>query len=267
MKIQSQVGILFILSAIIIAILIPTQLFEGQGVSNAQDETSPATIQFTGDVTALGLDVIVVNGLTVNVSELDTNISVALGTTVSISGNLLSDGTIIATTMTQVEININTDDDDVPEVTETPAPEVTEVPSPEATEEPSSDGGIIIVIEGPVQAININVITIYNIDIELDADDPILTVIQIGDVIRIEGNIGDLGDKIVIINVINIIFINIEIYVDNDSGQAWRDSGSCQNAPPPWAPAHGWRRKCEGGGKSNPGGSSGKGKGGSKSKS
>jgi hypothetical protein len=32
--------------------------------------------------------------------------------------------------------------------------------------------------------------------------------------------------------------------VDN---QVWRDDNECGNPPPPWAPAHGWRRKCGGG--------------------
>ena len=32
------------------------------------------------------------------------------------------------------------------------------------------------------------------------------------------------------------------------TGEAWRDRGNCSNPPPPWAPAHGWRRRCEGGG-------------------
>jgi hypothetical protein len=129
------------------------------------------------------------------------------------------------------------------EVTQTPAPEATV----EVTVEPGP--GIIIVIEGPVEEVNVNIITIYDIDIRVDADDPVLTVIRIGDVLRIEGELtGDDDDDDTTINLvaINIIFINVEVFVVD--GQVWRDSGNCGDGPPPWAPAHGWRRRCEGNG-------------------
>src|SRR5690606_15355641 len=42
-----------------------------------------------------------------------------------------------------------------------------------------TDLPVTIVIEGPVETININIITIYGIEIEINPDDPILTVIQI----------------------------------------------------------------------------------------
>ncbi len=122
-----------------------------------------------------------------------------------------------------------------PEITPEVTPEIT--PSPEQTEIPTE---IYIVIEGPVQVIVNNVIIIYGFEIELDDDDPILTVIQIGDIIRIEGV--DTG-TIIIASV--IIIVNVEVYIEN--GEVWRGD-NCQNPPPPWAPAEGWRRRCEGGG-------------------
>jgi hypothetical protein len=122
--------------------------------------------------------------------------------------------------------------------------------------EPESDLPITIVIEGPVESININIIVIYGIQIELDDDDPLLTVIQIGDILRIEGDVDDLADgNTIIIIAITVIFINIDVVVDNDSGTVWRDSGNCDNPPPPWAPANGWRRRCEGGGSGSGSGS------------
>lgn len=145
-----------------------------------------------------------------------------------------------------------------PEVTETPAPEVTETPSPEATETPepetTPEAGqtpIIIVIEGPVQEINVNIITIFDIDIELEIDDPVLTVIQVGDVIRVEGELFDRGTTIIIVAV-TIVFVEIDIVIND--GIIWRDPGDCSNPPPPWAPADGWRRRCEGGGSGGGGG-------------
>src|SRR5690606_21840366 len=50
------------------------------------------------------------------------------------------------------------------------------------------DCGTAIVVEGPVTAIELNIIIINEIRIWLDPDDPLLTVIQIGDVLRVEGH-------------------------------------------------------------------------------
>ncbi|NWF70225.1 MAG: hypothetical protein HXY40_14155, partial [Chloroflexi bacterium] len=30
------------------------------------------------------------------------------------------------------------------------------------------------------------------------------------------------------------------------TGEVWRDDGSCNNPPPDWAPAVGWRQRCQG---------------------
>ena len=101
---------------------------------------------------------------------------------------------------------------------------------------------VTIIIEGPVQEININIITIYDFDIEIDIDDPILNVVQIGDFIRVEGDLVTGGDTIVVIAIfVTIIDVDVVINVDGD---IWRDPGNCDNPPPPWAPAHGWRRRC-----------------------
>jgi hypothetical protein len=123
-----------------------------------------------------------------------------------------------------------------PEVTATPIPESTL--QAEVTIEPLDTA---IVIEGPVEAINGNIVTIYGIDIELAPDDALLLVIQVGDVIRVEGN--PKGGDTVIVVAVNVLFINVDVVIQD--GQVWRDDGNCNNPPPPWAPAHGWRRRCE----------------------
>lgn len=102
------------------------------------------------------------------------------------------------------------------------------------------DDDVIIIIEGPVDRIDGNTIIIFGFPVVLDPDDPRLTVIQVGDIIRIEGN-DDGGLLIAIV----FVFTNVEIFVNN--GIVWRDSGACGNPPPPWAPAWGWRARCEGG--------------------
>lgn len=69
---------------------------------------------------------------------------------------------------------------------------------------------IVIIIEGPVEAINTNIVTIYDLDIEIDVSDPILIDLEIGDILRIEGDVFEDSDTIVII-AINVIIINITI--------------------------------------------------------
>jgi hypothetical protein len=142
----------------------------------------------------------------------------------------------------QLTVNCEADVEETPEVT----PEITATPdvTPEATPESTPNPGglpITIVIEGPVQAININIITIYNINIQLDPNDPNLQLIQIGDIVHIDGNTQELNGTIIIV-AINIIIINVD--VDPGTGEIWRDNGNCSNPPPPWAPAHGWHRRC-----------------------
>lgn len=130
-----------------------------------------------------------------------------------------------------------------PTVTGTP-PTATPTPTGTLTPEATDDGlPVIIVIEGPVKEININIITIYNIKIEVDVNDPILTVIRVGDFIRVEGDIVSTGATIVIV-AINIIIVDTDVVVV-DGGLVWRDDGGCGNPPPDWAPANGWRRRCQ----------------------
>jgi hypothetical protein len=127
--------------------------------------------------------------------------------------------------------------EETPEATLEATPEVT----PEATTVPGTLP-ITIVIEGPVEAININIITIYNINIQLKDDDPSLNIIQVGDIVHVDGDTEELNGTIIII-AINIVIVNVD--VNPDSGEFFRDNGNCSNPPPPWAPAHGWHRRCD----------------------
>lgn len=147
-----------------------------------------------------------------------------------------------------------------PQPTTQGTPAATSSPTSQSTRRPGGDDGrpVTIVIEGPVQTINLNIITIYNINIELRPDDSNLRIMQVGDRVRIEGSRrdddddddDDNSDRIVIVAV-NVIILNVEVNID---GQIWRDDNStCSNPPPPWAPANGWRRRC--GTNLNPGGS------------
>lgn len=212
-----------------------------------------ATIEFTGVISAVNGTVIVVNGINVETASATLTGLLETGSTVQVSGILQPDAKVVAVVIIVIDIETT------PEAT-APAEGTAEAtqPAPETTPIVDDDT-IIIIIEGPVEAINVNIITIYGIQIELDPNDPNLTVIQIGDVIRVEGAYSG-GDGITIVIVaITIIFIDVDVFILD--GEIWRDDGGCQNGPPPWAPANGWRRRCEGGGGSG-GGRGGSGRGG-----
>ncbi len=162
-------------------------------------------------------------------------------------GQLTVGCSLPATVTPTPEATMEATSESTPEATPVVTPVATVEMTPEATPESTAQPGapIIIVIEGPVQAININIITIFDINIELDPDDPNLTIIQIGDILHIEGTPqGSVVTGNITIIAITVIIINVE--VDSSTGQVWRDdNNSCGNPPPPWAPANGWRRRCE----------------------
>jgi hypothetical protein len=85
--------------------------------------------------------------------------------------------------------------------------------------------------------------TIYNIPVVFAPDDPLLSVIVIGDIVRIEAGTVDQGG-VVVIEAVNVTVVNIDVVV-SEGGQVWRDNGSCSNPPPDWAPAVGWRARCQ----------------------
>jgi hypothetical protein len=127
------------------------------------------------------------------------------------------------------------------------SPETTALVQAEVTEEPDQDiGPAEVVVVGPVAQIQDNIIVIYDFEFVLEPDDPLLTAIQVDDVVRIEGDIDEQGGSFVV-TAIDITVISTDIYIGDD-GSVWRDTDNCQNPPPPQAPAHGWRERCEGSG-------------------
>ena len=164
------------------------------------------TIQLVGVIDEINGTIIDISGVQVDVST--SNMSVAelqVGMTVSVSGTVV-DGVVSATTIVIIAL---------PTETATPDPEVTEEtptePQPTATTAPISDVPLVV-IEGPVQEINVNFITIFDIDIQVDSGDPVLTQIRLGDVIRIEGATEIEGDTIIIVAV-NITIIQVQAVV------------------------------------------------------
>ena len=106
----------------------------------------------------------------------------------------------------------------------------------------AEDLPVTVIIVGPVEAIHDNIIVVYGSEIALDPNDPLLTAIELGDVVRVEGDLEE--GETVFIRAVVVIIENVDVFV-GDSGDVWRDDSSCGNPPPPWAPAHGWRRRCD----------------------
>ncbi len=126
-----------------------------------------------------------------------------------------------------------------------PTPTNTPTPGPSPTPTSTSPSAVTIIVEGPVQAINVNIITIYNININVNPQDTVLTHVHIGDFVRVEGNTV-AGTTVLVVQAVNIFVVNVNTIVTNNNVVVWTDDGkNCNNAPPPWAPANGWRRRCE----------------------
>ncbi|MEO8393680.1 MAG: hypothetical protein ABI700_11880, partial [Chloroflexota bacterium] len=145
-----------------------------------------------------------------------------------------------------------------PTITASPIVLPTETLTAASTSVPSLP--VTIVVEGPIQSINGNTIIIFDLTIVLSNAD--LALVHVGDIVRVEGNY--LADSQVIIAVRVTVLRNTPIpstgFETNPStGQTWTDPGNCSNPPPPWAPANGWRRRCQGA--PSPGNSGGNGMG------
>ncbi|MEL6150215.1 MAG: hypothetical protein AAFV33_14330 [Chloroflexota bacterium] len=117
-----------------------------------------------------------------------------------------------------------------PTVTQTRQPAATQIATttPPPTEMlPASSDPVQITIEGPVTAIAGNIVTIFDQMLTLPAASPALTVLQIGDTIRVEAEHRE-GETI----IATVTFISVEVIIDGE--RAWRDSGTCENPPPDW---------------------------------
>lgn len=202
---------------LVMMVSVATLLYGDTQLIQAQDDA----IEFPGEIMAINGNVIIVGGIAVDVSDAVLPLDdLTVGMTVQIIGTR-QDQTITAT------IVVITDYGDVAtpvtettqEVTPEPVATATVEPTPEITPDDTDDDTVdgipIIVIEGPVEAISVNFITIFDIDIEVDPTDPVLTQIRIGDTVRVEGESSFNNNTIVIIAV-NITIVQTTIVVINN---------------------------------------------------
>lgn len=134
-------------------------------------------------------------------------------------------------------------------LTATASSTTTATPSATATPSLTPTPEIVrISIEGVIQIIDAESITVHDVRIELSPEQ--LTGLRVGDTIRVEGET-DLTAQIIVIHALNVVRVELPAPSSQGSSSSPGSSGGeqfdCNNPPPPWAPAHGWRARCEGG--------------------
>lgn len=80
-----------------------------------------------------------------------------------------------------------------PSLTVTLPPTAQVIPSGTPIPLPTPTADRLVTIEGPVNSITNHVITIYGFQIEVEPEHPILQIIDVGNVLRVEGVLNDSG--------------------------------------------------------------------------
>ena len=123
-----------------------------------------------------------------------------VGTKITITGNISSGTQIVVITVIRV-------------VESTPTASPTTASTAPATMAATAQGtaaataipsNVVIIIEGPVRAKQANFITIFDFNVQMAPNDPMLTVIKIGDVLHVKGNLDKTG-VLVAIEVGNVL--------------------------------------------------------------
>lgn len=169
-----------ILIAFTLSLMVMISGFVATKLVKAQD--TGVLVSITGKLDAVNADgTIVIDGATYKLGQGIALPSAAqIGTVVIVTGELKDNSDIVVITIT-----INS-----PTATPgTPVPVTPTVPAPTPTLDPSIvDPDVIIVVEGPIKKINVNIITIYDIDVLVAPDHPMLKIIKLGDIIRVNGH-------------------------------------------------------------------------------
>ncbi|MHB8628946.1 MAG: DUF5666 domain-containing protein [Aggregatilineales bacterium] len=187
----------------------------------AKHSASGTIITIEGVVSSIIGDTWVVGGVTITVTP-QTVITGApvVGNVVQVVAVPSEDNHLIAQTITLVALTATPGPSATPSDTPTatltgtvgpsPTPSITPtatmtgIPGPSPTPVPF----VIIVIEGPVQEINVNIIIVFGQRIKLRPDDPVLVKLKVGDWVHVDGDFEEESDNTIVVVVINIIIIN-----------------------------------------------------------
>ena len=182
----------------LLLVVVLMSLFSLPLVTNAQDATSTSTIgtpvEIAGVVTQTMGSSVIIAGITVDVSHITLDPNLVVGSTVRVRGLALNNIIVAQTVVIVNIISPTSTPTPVPgTATATPLPGATFTPIPTLT--PTALGGtnVIVVVEGPVINIVNNIVTIYNFNIQVAPENPILSIIDIGDVVHVEGDFDDHG--------------------------------------------------------------------------
>lgn len=217
--------------ALIFIIAIAMSIVGSVSVLQSQSPTGDL-IDVTGIVQAVDATTIVVSGLQVDLSGLGDNLaaSIEVGTTITVSG-IIQNSVMIASTIV-IATPLDEDVPEEPQPTSEPTTGPVIVEEPQPTNPPINDGDDIVVIEGPIDAIGVNIITVFGIDIQVDPNNPIWTQIQVGQVVRVEG-IGNMeADSLIVVSV-SITIVTVVIV----------DTGGSGGNPPPQPPSVGFNKE------------------------
>lgn len=242
-------GVILIVTLSLFAFSRPQAQAAPSARTHAQAGTPTATITIEGVVASINGDTWIVGGVTILVTP-QTVITgyPVVGNVVRVVAAPDEDNHLVAQTIALVAM------------TATPGPSLTPSPTPVATltgtvmPSPTASGTapatmtttpglsptpvpfVIIVIEGPVEQINVNIIIIYGQRIKLRPDDPVLVKLKVGDWVHVDGDLGEDSDNTIIVVAVTIIIINPPPTViivppggDGNNCHKHKDKGDCDD--------------------------------------
>ncbi len=107
--------------------------------------------------------------------------------------------------------------------------------------------GVIVVIEGVIESIDGNVIVVNGVSYIIPDGNLVLSLLEVGDsvvIVAVQAEDGALTVFLITLSDEDI-YIDTDDNDDNDDDDDFRDDAPCQARPPDWAPAYGWRMKCD----------------------
>lgn len=160
-------------------------------LTQAQVTVTPTDIpiEFIGTVESVNPGLVIVDQLPVNITAATMNVPLQPEQLVKVRGALQPDGSILAEAVEVMNVNA---------ITPTPLPQAT--PSPAVVSDATVPDPLpIIVIEGSVEAVSQDSLMVNGLNFILDRSNPVLTAVQPGDLVRIEGLLGENSSNIFLI--------------------------------------------------------------------
>jgi hypothetical protein len=171
-------------SRIVVILLLVAVLLAAQTVMG-QESLAGLPIQFSGRIAAVDGSTLTVNQLQIDASAAQVSTPLQVNSQIVIRGVLLGSGVIIAQSVS-IYIPPTALSQTQPTLPVTPPPAIP--PTVSSTAAP-------LLVEGTVQAIAEGMVVVNNMNFQFDRDDPILDELRVGDVLRIEGSILQVGDE------------------------------------------------------------------------